>query len=184
MTNTNSNPTTNTTLPWDNIPDGCYYIGRLGMPHGVKGEMTFNVADDVFDRMDADYIIVEADGLPVPFFIESYRWRSETVALIKLEGIDTETAARHLAHHGVFFPRSMADTQEDVLSWNELVGYTVVSADSGQTVGQVQRVEDTTINILIEVDGHLLPISEELVEDISKKEHTIKLHIPDGLLEL
>ena len=31
-------------------------IGRIGKPHGVHGELTFIFDDDVFDRVDADYL--------------------------------------------------------------------------------------------------------------------------------
>ena len=51
-------------------------IGRLGKPHGVKGEITFHFTDDIFDRVDADYVFLEIDGLQVPFFFEEYRFRS------------------------------------------------------------------------------------------------------------
>ena len=33
-----------------------YKIGRIGKTHGVKGEVTFNFDDDVFDRVDAEYL--------------------------------------------------------------------------------------------------------------------------------
>ena len=36
-----------------------YKIGRIGKTHGVKGEVTFNFDDDVFDRVDAEYLILE-----------------------------------------------------------------------------------------------------------------------------
>ena len=32
--------------------DDVYKIGRLGKPHGVKGEITFMFDDDIFDRTD------------------------------------------------------------------------------------------------------------------------------------
>ena len=32
-----------------------YKIGKIGKPHGVKGELTLFFDDDVFDRVDADY---------------------------------------------------------------------------------------------------------------------------------
>ena len=31
-----------------------FQIGRLGKAHGVKGEITMHVDDDVFDRVDAE----------------------------------------------------------------------------------------------------------------------------------
>ena len=39
-----------------------YRIGRLGKPHGVRGELSFQFEDDIFDRVDADYLILDIDG--------------------------------------------------------------------------------------------------------------------------
>ena len=50
--------------------EDCYKIGRLGKAHGVKGEVTFQLTDDVFDRTDSEYLLVEVDGILVPFFME------------------------------------------------------------------------------------------------------------------
>ena len=33
-----------------------YRIGRLGKTHGVRGEISFLFDDDVFDRVDADFL--------------------------------------------------------------------------------------------------------------------------------
>ena len=60
-----------------------YKIGRIGKPHGVSGEVTLRFSDDVFDRVDADYVVLLVDGILVPFFIEEYRFRSDEVALMK-----------------------------------------------------------------------------------------------------
>ena len=49
--------------------DDVYKIGKLGKPHGVKGEITFAITDDVFDRVDADYLILDIDGILVLYFI-------------------------------------------------------------------------------------------------------------------
>ena len=59
--------------------DNVYKIGKLGKPHGVKGEITFAITDDVFDRVDADYLILDIDGILVPFYIEEYRFKNEDV---------------------------------------------------------------------------------------------------------
>ena len=65
-----------------------YKIGKIGKPHGVKGEVTLRFSDDVFDRVDADYLILDTDGILVPFFMEDYRFRSDEVALVKFCDID------------------------------------------------------------------------------------------------
>ena len=43
-----------------------YKIGRLGKAHGIKGEVSMFVDDDVFDRVDAEYLILELHG-GIPF---------------------------------------------------------------------------------------------------------------------
>ena len=57
--------------------DEVYKIGILNKPHGVKGEVSFTFTDDVFDRVDCDYLICLMDGILVPFYLEEYRFRSD-----------------------------------------------------------------------------------------------------------
>ena len=40
-----------------------YKIGRIGKPHGVSGEVTLRFSDDVFDRVDADYVVLLVDEI-------------------------------------------------------------------------------------------------------------------------
>ena len=61
-----------------------FKIGVINKPHGVKGEVSFTFTDDIFDRVDCDYLILLMDGILVPFFMEEYRFRSDNVALVKL----------------------------------------------------------------------------------------------------
>ena len=89
-----------------------YKIGRLGKTHGVRGEISFLLDDDVFDRTDADYLILDIDGILVPFFIEEYRFKTDSNALMKFDGIDTQERARELTGCDVYFPRSLADEDE------------------------------------------------------------------------
>ena len=63
-----------------------YKIGLFNKPHGIHGELQFTFTDDIFDRVDCDYLVCLLDGIFVPFFIEEYRFRSDSTALVKLEG--------------------------------------------------------------------------------------------------
>ena len=51
-----------------------YKIGLFNKPHGIHGELQFTFTDDIFDRVDCDYLICLLDGIFVPFFIEEYRF--------------------------------------------------------------------------------------------------------------
>lgn len=165
-----------------------YRIGRIGKPHGVKGEVSLQFSDDVFDRVDADYLVLETDGILVPFFMEEYRFRNDSAALVKFEGIDTQERARELTHCDVYFPYSLSDGNEQQFSWNEIVGFSLIDADTQQPVGEITAIDDSTINILfhVERDGEeiLVPASDELIQSVSMDQRKIEVTLPDGILDL
>jgi 16S rRNA processing protein RimM len=161
-----------------------YKIGRLGKTHGVKGEVSFQFDDDIFDRVDADYLVLDIDGILVPFFIEEYRFRSDTIALMKFENIDNQQRAAELTGCDVFFPRALAD-EDDTPTLALLVGFDLVEANSKKTIGCITAVDDTTANLLFELeDGRLIPANDDLIQHIDTKGKTITMEIPEGLLEL
>lgn len=161
-----------------------YRIGRLGKAHGVKGEISLLCDDDVFDRVDADYLVLDVDGILVPFFIEEYRFRTDSVVLVKFDGIDTQERARELTGSDVYFPRALAD-ESDSPSLSMLVGFAIVDADTGKQVGSIASIDDSTANLLFELeDGRLIPAHDELIADIDQQARTIAMHLPDGLLDL
>ena len=162
-----------------------YRIGRLGKAHGIKGEVSLQFDDDVFDRVDAEYLVLDIDGILVPFFMEEYRFRSDTVALVKFCDVDTQQRASELTGCDVYFPRALADEDEDNVSYAMLVGFDIIDAGTGSKVGTVAAIDDTTVNLLFELeDGRLIPASDDLISDIDMKQGEIRMNIPEGLLEL
>lgn len=163
-----------------------YKIGKLGKAHGVKGEITMQVDDDVFDRVDAEYLVLLLDGIMVPFFMEEYRFKTDETALIKFEGIDTQERARELTGTDVYFPRQLADMDEsDEMSYAQLVGYTVIDGRTGKKAGVIDFVDEQTLNIMFELqDGTLIPASEELILSIDTDKKKITMDIPEGILSL
>ncbi|MBQ3631104.1 MAG: 16S rRNA processing protein RimM [Prevotella sp.] len=167
-------------------PEEVYRIGRIGKAHGVKGEVTLLFDDDIFDRVDADYLVLEVDGILVPFFIEEYRFRSDTTALMKFEDIDTQERARELTNCDVYFPRDLTPLDdEDELRWSFFVGFDIIDAKTSKTVGTIARVDDQTVNVLFELeDGTLVPAAEELITAVDQEGKTITIALPEGLLDL
>lgn len=164
--------------------EDCYKIGRIGKAHGVRGELSFLFTDDVFDRADAEYLILEVDGILVPFFMEEYRFRSDSLALVKFCDIDTQQRASELTNCDVWFLRSLTpDDEEPTLAG--LVGFEIVEAGTGKSVGHIAAIDDTTANLLFELeDGTLIPANDELITDIDTSSKRITMSIPEGLLAL
>ena len=162
-----------------------YRIGRLGKAHGVKGEVTLQFDDDIFDRVDADYLVLDVDGILVPFFIEEYRFRSDTVALMKFCDIDTQQRASELTGCDVYFPRALADEDDGTPTLASLVGFDLAETATATNVGRIAAIDDTTANLLFELeDGRLIPANDDLIDHIDTKNKVITMTIPEGLLEL
>lgn len=161
-----------------------YKIGKLGKAHGVHGEITFMFDDDVFDRVDADYLILDLDGILVPFFMEEYRFRSDSTALVKFCDVDTQDRARELTNTDVYFPLSLTD-EEAPLSLSILVGFDLIEASNGKRIGRIAAIDESTANILFELeDGKLIPANDELITEINQDKRQITIDLPEGLLDL
>lgn len=163
-----------------------FKIGVMGKPHGVRGEVSFAFTDDIFDRVDCDYLILLMDGILVPFFLEEYRFKTETVALVKFDGIDTAEQARRLTHAEVFFPMKYMETQEEISSWNYFIGFRVEDVRHGR-LGTIADVDESTLNVLFAIedaqgDELLLPAHEEFILEVDHRQKLLKVTVPEGLL--
>lgn len=169
-------------------PEEVYCIGKFTRTHGVQGEMALAFTDDVFDRTDCPYLVCNMDGILVPFFIEEYRFKSDSVALIKFERIDTSEAAAIFTNKEVYFPKDYAEQAENgEYSWQYFIGFATEDDTHGH-LGELVAVDESTINTLFVVerpngDELLIPAQEEFIEELDHDKRIIKFNLPDGLLE-
>lgn len=162
-----------------------YPIGILNKPHGVKGEITFTFTSDVWDRVDADYLICEVDGILVPFFLEEYRFRTDHSAIVKFLGMDSVESVQEMTGLKVFFPYRLTphDDEEDGYTWQYFQGFRVEDAN-GHELGMIESVDDATENVLFEIGDLLVPAADDLILDIDHEGKIIKMQLPEGLTEL
>lgn len=165
-----------------------YKIGIFNKPHGIHGELQFTFTDDIFDRVEAEYVVCLLDGIFVPFFIEEYRFRSDTTALMKLEGVDTAERARMFTNVEVWFPVKHADTADpEELTWDYFVGFRMEEIHHGH-LGEVTDVDTSTLNTLFVVDHNgeelLVPAQEAFITDIDRNHKVITVSLPAGLVDL
>lgn len=162
-----------------------YKIGTLTRTHGIGGELSMNFTDDVWDRADADYVFLEVDGIQVPFFLEGWRFRSDSVALLEFQDIDSSEDANEYVGADVYFPHSLTPEpdEDDEYTWRHFTGWQVVDAQAGP-IGIIDYVEDSTVNTIFCVDGKLVPANEDFIERIDAKERIVYMTLPEGLLDL
>jgi len=165
--------------------DEVYKIGQIGRTHGIKGEVTFNFTDDVWDRAESEYLFLRVEGILVPFFLEEYRFRSDSTALLKFLDYDSANDVQFLVGCEVFFPHALTPEvgEDDEYTWRYFTGFELIDETAGH-IGTIDRVDDSTQNVLFQVGERLIPAAEDWIKDINHKERTISMSLPEGLLDL
>ncbi len=165
-----------------------FKIGKLIKPHGIKGEISFAFDNDIFDRVNSDYLICKIDGILVPFFVEEYRFKGSETALITFEDINTEEKAKKMSGVEVYFPRKYyeEDSEHIDYSWNFFIGFSVVDKTAGN-IGIIEEVDDKTLNTLFLIkngeEDIIIPATEDFIEEVDPSKKILYVNLPEGLLE-
>lgn len=169
-------------------------VGKILKLHGLNGEMIASVSDVIFDEVKkCPYLVMEIDGIFVPFFIKSYRFRTDTTMLISFDGINTQVQAVVFCGLTLYFDRRCFSKKEaedyDATMEEEtgLIGYTIKDSQLG-VLGKIVDIDDQTANVLFIVDkgdGELMiPAADDLIEEIDDEAQTITMNLPQGLVNL
>ena len=158
-------------------------IAQVLKSNGRNGELLMGFVGIAPEDIDLEEpVFIEFDGLPVPFYFESFTQRGNTRALVRLTGVHNLTDADELAGADVYTDDDLYEDEEE-----DLTGWTVLDA-GGVPVGTVSAHEDIPGNPCIYVDtGHgeaLIPLREELLLEVDEEKQTLRMEIPEGLLNL
>lgn len=171
-------------------------IGQFNRTHGLQGEISATLDCDTELLTRFRCIVVDIDGIYVPFFVGGLRPKNQQTALLKIDDIDTDVEASKLVNREIFvlkdeyrsLQQELTDDDEMPLSTDFLVGF---AADvNGEYRGEITGVDDQTANVLFEVtlkddDRQLLiPAVDEMISDIDFDEQRVVFDVPEDLLEL
>lgn len=158
--------------------------------HGIKGELNVELTDNAEpeeDFVEGACLIVEIDGLDVPFFVASARPRGADSMLLTLDGIDDESQAAALAGHTLYIYADASEA-DDGLTAGELIGYSIaLSGEEGAVIGTVEELVELTPGcwyFKLRDSGRLIPAVDEMIEDVDSSRLLITMNLPEGLLEL
>lgn len=165
--------------------------GIFNKPHGIKGEISATLDYDI-DLNEVKCIIMDVEGIFVPFFIKSVRPKTAETCLLTIDGIDSEQKARPLSGRAFYLLNSDIpedDTDgEDGLYASELIGYTVIDSIMGK-LGEVTDYNDSTDNILLIVtspEGRdiYIPVADEFIDEIDTDNNSLHTSLPQGIVDL
>lgn len=165
-------------------------VGRIGKPHGIRGELTVEVRTDAPDIRFAPGSVLATDPARVgPITVEAVRWHSGRL-LLRVEGVADRTAAEAL--RGVVVSSDVPDDEvpddpEEFFD-HQLRGLQVVTVD-GDVLGTVDDVVHLPSQDLLAVarpGGRelLVPFVAEIVPEIDVDAGRVVVALPPGLLDL
>jgi 16S rRNA processing protein RimM len=164
-------------------------IGKINKPHGINGEMSFTFTTDIFDTENADFFIFEIEGIFVPFYIESYRFRTETTALLKLEDIELEEQAREFNGLIIYLPTKFyGKVKEEEVTMDYFIGFKLIDQTQSE-IGTIIDIDQSTENVLFVVENAdsselLIPANNDFILEIAHEKKSIFIKIPEGLLDI
>ena len=162
-------------------------IAKVQKSNGTEGGLLFSFRDIRPEDIDLkEPVFIEFDGLPVPFFIESFAKKGNDKAIVRLTDIASFDDAEEVVGRAVYaYEDTIAeDEEDDGMHLEDFVGWTIAGEEG--TIGEVTDYEDIPGNpcLYVDVDGEqvMIPLHDDFVVSIDPEEGVIVMNLPDGLI--
>jgi 16S rRNA processing protein RimM len=175
--------------PPANDPTDTVVVGRIGRPHGVRGEVTVEVRTDDPDlRFAPGAVLLTEPAGRGPLTVAGRRWHRD-VLLLQLDGVDSREAAEEVRNTELHVPVAELPQLDDpdVFYDHQLVGLTARLPDE-TVLGEVAGVRHEGADLLVVrrgEDGELLvPFVAAIVPTVDVAGGFVVVDPPEGLLDL
>ena len=190
--------------------DNLQQVAQVLKSNGTDGELVMGFREIAPEDINLNEpVFIVFDGLPVPFYIESFTKRGNTKALVRLTDICSMEDVEEIAGKAVYIEEDNLSemTLEDdgfaaLVGWTLLtpgtpdqVGYDDTDEANGNDeedgvilyeVGEITDFIDIPNNPCIEVETEngavMLPLHEDLILSLDPENLEIIMQIPAGLL--
>lgn len=165
-----------------------FKIGKLAASHGLKGDLILQHSLGKKTSLKGLKAVFMEEGREnfIPYFLQTTKIKSDTETYIKLEGVDVVEQARKLT------PKEIWLTEEDFKKFSaasspiSLLGFTIINEE--EELGEITEVIEQPHQVLcaIQYKGKeaLIPVHEESLDKVDKKNRKVYVTLPDGLLEI
>lgn len=167
--------------------DQCYQLGKITKPFGYKGQVVFFLdVDTPEDYAALDSVFVEVKGLLVPYFIKELKINGNK-ATVTFEDLSAEEA-QALVGSNLFLPLDLLPKLDgNRFYFHEVIGWKVIDNEKGD-IGTIASVIDYPAQALLQIMKNdkeiLIPIIDPVIKKVDRKEKTIHIEAPNGLIDL
>ena len=165
-----------------------FKIGKLAAAFGVQGELVLEHSlgkKTQLDGLEAIFLEEKKDAF-LPYFIASTKVKSKNEIYILLDGIRTREQARLLIKREVWLSESDFKKFAAGASPISLLGFMVINNESelGEVIEVIEQPHQLLCVVLIDNKEVLIPVHEEFLKKLDKKNKKIYVSLPDGLLDI
>lgn len=176
-----------------NKPHAMIPAGRINKRFGTGGGVMLTLYGAFPDEFDAARtpLFVTIDGLEVPLWCDRFERRGTSGATASFADFDTERRAGMLV--GLEFSLAETASDDDAFYMEDLIGFAVEASEAGGGAvrrGTLSDYYDHEANPLFgitfegEEEERLVPAVEEFILHIDFDARTLRMLLPEGLLEL
>ena len=171
------------------LKKNCFFLGTVVAKYSFKGEVLIKLdTDDPSAYQSLQSLLIEQEMGLVPYFVERAKLHKTQLLRTSIENVKNEIEADKLIGKAVYLPlNQLPKLDDDKFYYHEIVGFEVIESSRG-VVGKITDVNDTSSQVLLEVDHKqktvLIPLVDELLQKVDKKNKKLHISIPDGLLDL
>lgn len=171
------------------LKKNCFFLGTVVAKYSFKGEVLIKLdTDDPSAYQSLQSLLIEQEMGLVPYFVERAKLHKTQLLRASIEDVKNEIEADKLIGKAVYLPlNQLPKLDDDKFYYHEIVGFEIIESSRG-VVGKITDVNDTSSQVLLEVDHKqktvLIPLVDDLLQKVDKKNKKLHISIPDGLLDL
>lgn len=163
-------------------------IGKFVATFGVSGELVLRHhlgKKTSLKGLESFFIEKQKDEL-LPYFIESVRIKSADELYVRIEGISSKEAAHSLLQKQVWLMEEDFQKYAAKSSAISLLGYHIINeeADLGEILEVIEQPHQLLCKIVLEGKEALIPVHQETLQKIDKKNKQVFVDLPEGLLDI
>ena len=165
-----------------------FKIGKLAATFGVQGQLVLEHSlgkKTSLKGLETIFIEEKKDTF-LPYFITDTKIKNDKEIYISLEGLPSKEAAHFLIKKEVWLSENDFKKYAASAAPISLLGFMIVNNDEeiGEIIEVIEQPHQVLCAIIIDGKEALIPVHEDSLEKIDKKNRKLYVNLPDGLLEI
>ena len=163
-------------------------IGKVIKSHGIKGEVKCLLDPKSLANIKTlEVLFLNQNDKPLPYFTETIKKKAGEALVIKWEDVNSREAAELLRGKYIFI-ESKNLYKRKAFSPVDLVGFMLIDSETKKEIGVIEDVLELPVHSLAQLNINdkeaLIPLHEDSIKKVDKKNKKVSVLIPDGLLDV